>query len=281
GLELGSLRFYPRGLTESSLEEIASNGGLLSDLTQGSEPEIVELEQQLTDTSISSLVGTSRAVLEAQDKVTSMLTAIDSRPSHTANAHRSANAPTGEIPVNSSSATGTSGDNSSGIADRGFFRLLLGPARLLGESEATQRVLTGIPDFFGTGATISTWFRPGAQTCTTPPCLSVLLEARDLADPFLGTGCFSLGFIGRNLYMKNPKAATKHIMPGAVIPEEGVQTDACRGVDRFIGSNLYMKNPTAATKHIMPGAVIPEEFEVQEEKVWRHIAWVFDETSDQ
>jgi len=131
---VNDVRFYPLALNRALIEEIAGNGGLLEDLTQGSEPVAAEVSDEAPPDEAQ--------VAEEDEKrrLANILTALDSiAPATTAHAPA---APMGVTPVGGASQL----DSTTG---RSYYNLTLGPVRLTstaGEAEATQRYLTNLPD---------------------------------------------------------------------------------------------------------------------------------------
>lgn len=280
---MNDVRFYPLALNRALIEEIAGNGGLLEDLTQGSEPVAAEVSDEAPPDEAQ--------VAEEDEKrrLANILTALDSiAPATTAHAPA---APMGVTPVGGASQL----DSTTG---RSYYNLTLGPVRLTstaGEAEATQRYLTNLPDLRGSGASLMGWVRLGEGRCPAPPCLSVLFEVRDSTDPFLGTTCMAFGFVGADPYLRNSRAERKHSMPGTVTrPENALSGDAWRHVawvldevtdevryyiDGMLAYRAHWGSAVAQTEcstgaialgHAAPGYAFGSEFEVHDVRLYVH-----------
>lgn len=239
GLELGALRFYPQVLVPTSIEELYVSGGLLADLFKGMKPpqakesEVERLERVMLQSfdSVEYVVGV------AVSDVTAVLSAVENEDRSTgfARPYRSPTAPLGNTTVNT---TGVS-DTDTG---REYVRLLQGPYRLTStlteRDESKHRYLDNMPDFHGTGMTLSYWYRHRA--CAGLFCGLYLFEGRTSSEAS-GNSCFGLWIENNSWYWDNPGR---------------------NGSPEF------------------PRSFVEAKFELRDELQWRHIAWVFDETTD-
>lgn len=233
-MEVGVVRYFPFPLTESSIEELFSTGGILADISTGSDPEIPEeSELAVAERALAASISAVDAAVHHRQPLSelSMMLKIvqDSAPPEVT----SPPAPTGAIFVNASASLRVDALNSN----RSYSLLFQGPWRLT-ETEGPEeehRRLVGVPSFSGTGATLMFWYKH--MPCKEAFCGIFLFTGRRGGDARL---CWSLW-----------------------TEDNGIWFDNLLGTPRF----QYPKN------------IVADKFKLQE-NAWRHLAMVFDETSD-
>lgn len=162
GLELGVVRYYPFALTKVKIEELFKQGGMLNDISTGTQPEFTDSSQIGT---LGRSLGESINQVDlkvrgrtADSQINVILQASSLNP--TPATVRSPRGPLGDIPA----AITTTND----AGNRPFYQLLIGPYLLDDTSTDTtpnpDRYISNAPSFSGTGATFTYWYRPNCPS---------------------------------------------------------------------------------------------------------------------
>jgi len=240
GLDVGALRFYPKALSQTELQNMYENGGLIRDLSRGSHPsEADAVEENLSNKRMAGKFEDVRFDIHDQKRAQEVSSILDSMEQlvggSSVAAHSSPEAPRGDIPANTTLFVDTE-------IGRDYYSLFLGPGRLTstaGENVSNHRKLSGVPSWNGTGMSLSFWYRhpPG---CTEWACGLSLFESRDDRDQVQGKTCWSVWLNGRGIGFTNPAG----------------------GKDVFYREDVH------------------QDFALSGNTIWRHIALVFDESTN-
>ena len=162
GIELGQLRFYPKVLKPSDIEEIYEFGSQMSDMATGSEP---------TDAAETGLLAIQRSVTGEVKKVNSLVgarqsdvqvdliaQAVDSENALATISYASPPMPLGDTDSESwDVVTRMHMELDDPVTGRKYLQIASGPHRLTETSDADSRYLSNVPNFDGTGATLTFW----------------------------------------------------------------------------------------------------------------------------
>jgi hypothetical protein len=248
GLTVGQLRFYPKALSSSDIEEIYTYGSRLSDMASGSEPaDAEESGLDAVSRSVTGEVKQVRAMVQSrqQSVQSDLVLAAVAIEKQNAASYLSPEMAVGDTP--SASWDGTThvstGDTVLG-AGRSYYQIVAGAHHLSATSNSDARYLSNVPDFTGTGATLTFWYRH--IPCSVKTCGVYFLHAGDFQD-FGGTQnwCWTAWFENEAFWYDGG-------------PNSGY---------RYFGKQEG-------------GAQMDDKFKVQGDQVWRHMAYQFDETSD-
>lgn len=183
GLEIGQLRFYPKALEESEIEEIYQDGSRLADMSTGSEPanaaesELLAVQRSIT----GDILQVQASMRSRQDSVQSDITAqaVNIQNAKSATLYSSPAMSVGD--TNSTSWDGANGTHTptadTVLFGRKFYQVVHGAHRLTATSDAEARYITNAPDFVGSGATITFWYRH--VQCSVKTCGAYFLHAGD------------------------------------------------------------------------------------------------------
>ena len=200
GIRLGGLRFYPGAFSLANVEEMFELGGLLSDISTGSNCAPLE-EMPLTVNSSVVGEGFLTAVLQSARESSFSSEYVSDSPA----------APHGNIFVNANTIADVNG--------RQYYSLInasggVGPFRLTESPPGEERFLQNFPSWSGTGMTLSFWWR--WKDCSES-CGVYLLYVEGLG------GCsgrenkllWNLWLETDGIYMKNgdPSANPTHLYP--------------------------------------------------------------------
>ncbi len=253
GLKIGQLRFYPKALSITSIEEIYLQGSTLDDVSTGSvATQLQESETQKMAREVQSTVSAiDRTVKDQQpqQEFNQVLTSIESVKQNLAKRTLSPEMPLGRISFNKTLVTDS-------FAKRDFTQLLTGPWLLNGRKLTASDRANGakydaerywhdhdFPKSKGTGINYAYWFRngpvPEGQTQGT------FHIAYHTAGAESDTRCYGLFW-----------------------ETAGIWTDV-RGGNPPYAYPLWDELNKSYTK----------KFQVSD-SAWRHIAWVFDENDD-
>lgn len=247
GIEMGQLRFYPRALTKSDIEEIYQFGSRLSDMSTGSQP---------FKASEDPLSGLGRSLKGALDQVQSAvanrqelleLTATAQLVEESKNArlwNASFDYATTPFPVGETNALSWNGGDNVETVDsqtsRNYYKLLENAAWLTKTTNDDQRFISNMPSFLGTGATLTWWYRH--IPCPGVTCGVYLFHSGD----FSGVG------------------GAKQWCWTVWIEDEALWFDAGGGGYTYFESDMKVSH----------------KFKPSGDKFWRHMAFQMDEGSD-
>jgi hypothetical protein len=197
GMTLGSMRFYPRPLSPSDIEEIYTFGSRLSDMATGStaadgSEEVASASKRAILASIGKLQSDA-ALQKEQMGVGMVLQNVENLQQ--LKQHKPSTPPPMPLGVTLSESydvlTDAHTPSYSSEVDRNFYLVLQGPYRLTETSDTHARYLSHVPDFRGSGATITWWYRH--VKCNVKTCGVYLLHAGDFV-AFGGTRdwCWSI-----------------------------------------------------------------------------------------
>lgn len=246
-LELGQLRTYVSALSNSSIQEIFELGGTLEDISTGSEPSVVEKSQlDLLQSDVIEAATKSRSELSAaQDAnaLNSVIQQVIAEQRVGQASHRSPVMAVGNTPSESYDA-GTDAQISAqdAVIAREFYQILTGPSRLAATTNADARYLTNLPSFKGTGATLTWWYRH--IDCASSNCGVYLMHAFDESGIPEHSYCWTVWLENNAIWWDNLKGTPKYQYPK--YDDEGM-----------------------AAKYKYSG-----------DKIWRHLAFQWDETDD-
>jgi len=247
GLELGQLRFYPRSLEASDIQEIYEYGQRLSDMSTGSQPHfavetnILEAKRAINgDMSAVSSAVKARQALE-HIGFTAQEIELEKRAQRAqGHPYASSSFATGQTPAECSNPPVTTADP---VIEREFYQLISEPARLSKTSDNDARYLSNVPDFVGSGMTLTFWYRH--VNCPKKTCGVYLIHVGDFEAFSNTTGgnewCWTLW-----------------------IENEGIWTDGHAN-----SGYMYFDDHDVSDK-----------FKPQDDRTWRHIAYQFDEIDD-
>ena len=241
GLELGVVRYWPYALSITNIEEIFRQGGTLSDLSTGSEPEYGEdSEIGVIGRALGEGVTKVDIAVGGREEKTQINVILqsgkDNPPPPTV---RSPAAPFGQIaanptPINDGTHTYTS--------------LFLGPGLLTssaGRPVTDHRTITGAPGFSGTGATFTYWARFNNKWSGHGSIGMYILQKHTTGREY----CWDIYHEPSAYWFENSNCE----------PEGGA---------------------AGCTANRYPEKFTPAKFNLEGDLIWRHIALVYDETTD-
>ena len=177
GMEIGQLRFYPRQLSKSDIEEIYQFGSRLSDMSTGSQPfkanedPVIGLRK-----SVLTAVGQVKSEVKDRQNLLELASAAQMAQELRANSkHRSPGFDPGDTPASQTPETDI------GI-NRTFFQIVRNASRLTdwrALPSAQERMITDMPSFKGTGMTLTWWYRHVA--CSAATCGLYLFHSGDFS----------------------------------------------------------------------------------------------------
>jgi hypothetical protein len=253
GLKIGQLRFFPKALSITSIEEIYLQGSTLDDVSTGSmAAQLQESETQKMAREVQSTVSAiDRTVKDQQpqQEFNQVLTSIESVKQNLAKRTQSPEMPLGRINMSTTLVTDP-------VSKRQYTQLLNGPwllnsRKLTSSDRANGASFDGerywhendFPKSAGTGINYAYWFRngpvPEGQTQGT------FHIAYHTAGPSSDTRCYGLFW-----------------------ETAGIWTDL-KGGNPPYAYPLWDELNKSYTK----------KFQVSD-SAWRHLAWVFDENDD-
>jgi len=237
GMDLSLVRFHPRALTMSSIEELFAGGSLLSDISTGSQPSDAEPEGlKSTERALASSIGSVNDAVssrQASSEINQVLKTITEErasppPPPPGTPAEPVDAPLGNINASSIAST----DAATG---KDYYSLAFGPWRLSPTSEAADhRSLVNLPNAEGQGFTMSWWYRH--MPCSKSTCGVFLFVLRD-------------------------------------------DTRTCYGVWLETVA-LWFENALGTPSFQYPQNFVDQKFQLNDDFNWRHMALVFDETTD-
>uniref|UniRef100_A0A7S1DHJ7 Polycystin cation channel PKD1/PKD2 domain-containing protein n=2 Tax=Hemiselmis andersenii TaxID=464988 RepID=A0A7S1DHJ7_HEMAN len=253
GMTLGQLSFYAKALTPTIIEEIYIGGGTLDDLSTGTRPApLVETEMGELSRSLTSAVGVvdqsvSEQIPAAQLNLVMQAVEIEkiAGNSSSGNIILAPSLPTGSIAFNSSPLL-----TDSATPSRQYYSLLGGPWLLDNAAKANDATFDGerwwssdkFPRFTGRGVTFTMWFR-------------------NVACPE-GKSC------GTFLLSAHQSKASSARCWSAWVETDGIYWDTPAGTPSFGYPLNEALNPSYSQKFKLTS------------DTWRHMAWVFNEDTN-
>ena len=248
---LGNLRFYPKLLQRNEIEEIYLYGSSLGDISTGSKPENVEEEVWQLGTSTTHAKITEVKTLMETSVSAEVLHVVQAAQKHTQGLHSQGDGagaspamPAGDTRAESWSEGASEHVKTvdADLAQRRHHKIVSGPYRLSKVHGSEVRYLTHVPSFFGTGMTLSWWYRHMPCAAGAKRCGLYFLHAGDFVS-FGGS---------------NDLCWSAWIENGAFWYDEPVNG----GYRKFEDWGM------------------PNKFHFHSHKIWRHMALQFNEASD-
>eukprot|EP00281_Chroomonas_sp_CCMP1168_P016014 CAMPEP_0206220982 /NCGR_PEP_ID=MMETSP0047_2-20121206/5167_1 /ASSEMBLY_ACC=CAM_ASM_000192 /TAXON_ID=195065 /ORGANISM="Chroomonas mesostigmatica_cf, Strain CCMP1168" /LENGTH=1725 /DNA_ID=CAMNT_0053643677 /DNA_START=282 /DNA_END=5460 /DNA_ORIENTATION=+ len=238
GLTIGRLRYYPRELTTSTLEELYFGGAMLSEISTGSDPATAQVTPlQASTKQVLNEVAGMRAEMRGaipDNQINLILMAMEENSLFLS-------------PPPARAPWGDPGDDTQLVdadAGRNYSQLATGPWKLTETTEdADHRYLYNVPDWQGTGTTLTFWYRhlPNCPLNRYEPRCGVYLFAAS-SSAFGPAPCWTFW----------------------------IETDG------IFGDNVHGTPHTS----IYNTSFVEDKYKWNSDKVWRHMAVQFDETSD-
>lgn len=173
GMTLGQLRFYPRAMTLSSIQEVYEGGSFLSDISTGSVPgRPIESEIEVMSRGLhTAFVNVEQGIADQhpRQEIDLVLQSVEAALSNQAPSLTSPEAPFGLTPIDPTLRADANG--------RQFTQLIEGPFTLSEPAPGDERYFApaAFPDWSGRGVSFTMWYRH--PECSIASCGTYLLSA--------------------------------------------------------------------------------------------------------